>query len=288
MSDSKLSSFAVAGAGNVGLPIIKALAGSTPKPKVVVLSRSQPKEPLPEGVQSVTVDYDDVDKVASVLKEHGVEAIVSTITTVSVAVQTKLADAGKQAGVKVFWASEFGFPTGGAKEGLLALKSQVIDHLKSIGLPYARLYTGYFTEWLPLLVGAHTGKVNIVGSGDVPFSTTALADFAPFVAYALTTFPVSKLQNATYRLEGSRLTLKELAQQFGGLPVESVDKVPSDNPQLSEFSTLLQKWVIDTGKGSVRWDWTEDREFTKEEVKEELGENLWPGHVWQKVQPLKA
>ena len=61
--------------------------------------------------------------------------------------QKVLADAAKAAGVRVFAPSEFGTPS--AKlEGGIALKRQIRDYLQEIGLPYAILYTGPFTDVL--------------------------------------------------------------------------------------------------------------------------------------------
>jgi hypothetical protein len=56
--------------------------------------------------------------------------------------QTLLGDAAKQAGVKLFLPSEFGYPTVGLEEGKgnLGLKSKFGKYLEEIGLPYLRIF----------------------------------------------------------------------------------------------------------------------------------------------------
>ena len=55
--------------------------------------------------------------------------------------QKVLADAAKAAGVKIFAPSEYGSPSMKLGGGV-ALKKQIHDYLREIGLPYVILYTG--------------------------------------------------------------------------------------------------------------------------------------------------
>jgi len=75
--------------------------------------------------------------------------VISTVraTPDGIESQRVLADAAKAAGVRVFAPSEFGTPSTNF-EGGLALKREIRDHLQEIGLPYAILYTGPFTDVL--------------------------------------------------------------------------------------------------------------------------------------------
>lgn len=114
------NSFAIVGAGNLGIPTIKALLSR--KASVLVLTRSSKKAQLPEGVKIATVDYDDVQLIAKVLRDHSTEVVISTLGTQGVTAQSKIAEAAKEAGVKLFVPSEFGLPTAGAKGGFLEIK----------------------------------------------------------------------------------------------------------------------------------------------------------------------
>jgi saccharopine dehydrogenase-like NADP-dependent oxidoreductase len=127
---STYKSFAVVGAGVIGLPIIEALLNR--EVSVLVLTRSSIKTQLPEGVMTTTVDYNDAQSITKVFKIHGVEVVISTLNAEGVASQNKIAEAAKEAGVKLFAPSEFGVPTQGGKGGFLEIK----DNSASKPLPW--------------------------------------------------------------------------------------------------------------------------------------------------------
>lgn len=120
---SSYNSFAVVGAGLLGIPIIEALLNR--KASVLVLTRSSKKAQLPEGVKITTVDYNDVQLITRALRDHGTEVIISTLNGEGLTAQDKIAEAAKEAGVKLFAPSEFGVPTAGAKGGFLELKDNI-------------------------------------------------------------------------------------------------------------------------------------------------------------------
>ncbi|KIK47984.1 hypothetical protein CY34DRAFT_798846 [Suillus luteus UH-Slu-Lm8-n1] len=168
---SLYTSFAVAGAGpTIGGRIVKALVERGAS--VVVLARPSStsiSNPLLEGAKIVTADYADVKAVASVLREHKVEVLVSALAYGALPSQSPIADAAKEAGVNLFVPSEFGLPTEGGKGGHLVIKSQFADYLKSLGIPSLRFYTGLFMEFIPQFTGVETGKFLILGKGDAFF-----------------------------------------------------------------------------------------------------------------------
>ena len=47
------------------------------------------------------------------------------------------------------------------------------------------------------------GKVNVPGSGNAPISFTAVPDIVRYVGYVLTSLPREKIENRTFRIEGS-------------------------------------------------------------------------------------
>ncbi|KAF7330423.1 NmrA domain-containing protein [Mycena venus] len=246
---STYKSFAVVGAGTVGLPIVNALAAANAT--VIVLSRpgSSPKT-LPSGVQVVQVDFSDVTAVAAVFKEHKVDVVLSPVTTTAAAAQKPLVDAAKLAAVKLFVPSEYGLPTAGLTEGPLAVKDEIARYLKSVGIPSTRIFTGPFTEFIPWIADYSAGgKFKVVGKGDAPISFTSIPDISEFVAHVLTTLPPSELEDKILRLEGDRASLNELAALFK-TTVEYVDSIEG---QAGVFQTSLQK-LIEAGYGSTGWD----------------------------------
>ena len=165
--------------------------------------------------------------------------------------------------MKLFVPSEFGFVTEDAV-GPHAVKGAVHKHLKEIGLPYVVVQVGLFTELIPVVAQTESGKFHIVGSGDKQFSTTSLEETAGFLVHLLTTYPASKLEFTSYRLQGSRITLKEAAAKFK-LPVESVDIVPvQGSPPGMNFQTQLQL-LIESGRGSTGWNYTKNEDDRSEE-----------------------
>ncbi|KAJ7895085.1 hypothetical protein B0H13DRAFT_2252459 [Mycena leptocephala] len=276
---SAYKSFAVVGAGTVGLPIVNALAARNVS--VVLLSRPGSTKAVPSGVQVAQVDYNNAAAVAAVFKQYKVDVVLSTITTMATDAQKSLVDAAKLAAVKLFVPSEYGMPTDGQAEGILGLKDQIAAYLKSVNIPSLRVYTGMFIEVIPWLVGyADHGKIRIVGKGQVPVSFTSIADTAGFVAYVLTTLPPSELENRIFRLEGERGSMNGLAAQFK-TSVEQVDKITGD---AGEMKTGLLA-LVDSGACSTGWDEANKRDGSGSKAAGSANA-LWPGHQWKSVKEV--
>ncbi|KAJ7035088.1 hypothetical protein C8F04DRAFT_550542 [Mycena alexandri] len=272
-------SFAVVGGGTVGLPVAAGLAAQNVS--VILLSRSSSKTP-PSGVQLVQVDTSDIAAVTVVLKEHKVDVVISTInagTPENAAAQKPVVDAAKAAAVKLYVPSEFGCPTDGQTEGFLGGKNKLAEYVKSVGLPSVRIYTGLFTEYVPFLKGSGAnGKIRVIGKGDTPVSFTSIPDISGFVVHALTTLPPSELENRTFRLEGDRATLNELATKFN----TSVDHIDSVSGEGGEFITHLLK-LFEAGTGSSGWDEANKRDASEGAAS---GNASWPGHHWKTIKEV--
>ena len=48
------------------------------------------------------------------------------------------------------------------------------------------------------------GKINVPGSGNAPISFTAVSDIVRYIGYVLTSLPKEKIENRTFRIEGSK------------------------------------------------------------------------------------
>ncbi|KAJ7806864.1 hypothetical protein B0H14DRAFT_3091354 [Mycena olivaceomarginata] len=268
-------SFAVVGAGTIGLPIIGALA--TQNVSVVLLSRpGSPPKTVPSGVKVIQVDYNDATAVAAVLTRHRVDVLLST---------TALVDAAKLSGAQLFVPSEYATPTDHQPPGTdnplggTGTKNRIAEYARSVGVPSLRVFTGPFTEGIPwLLVLAEHGKIIAVGKGEAPVSFTAVPDIAGFVAYVLTSLPPSELQDRIFRLEGERTSLNDLGLQLG-TAVEHVDRIEGD-----ELKTGLLK-LLDSGPGSTGWDEAHKREGSGNDAAGSANE-LWPGHSWKSIKEV--
>ncbi|KAJ7027887.1 hypothetical protein C8F04DRAFT_1120976 [Mycena alexandri] len=267
---SAYNSFAVVGGGTVGIPIINALAAKNVS--VVLLSRPIIRKNL---------DTNDAGAVGAVLKEHKVDVVLSTVTTLAASGQKPLVDGAKEAGVKLFVPSEYGMPTDGQTEGPLGAKNEIAAYLKTVGIPSARIFTGLFTEFIPWLTAyADTKKIQVVGEGEAPVSFTAVPDIAGFVAHILTTLPPSELENRIFRLEGERISLNGLGPLFN-TPVEHVDKITGE---MGEFKTMLLG-VTDTGATSTGWDAVNKREKMGSDAAGSANV-LWAGHQWKTIKEV--
>ncbi|KAJ7747684.1 hypothetical protein DFH07DRAFT_747718 [Mycena maculata] len=165
-------SFAVIGAGTLGLPILSVLA--TQNVSIVLLSRKgvDTSKTLPTSVQ---VAIASTTLVTAVFTKHKVDTVISTVTSAAVPMQTVLADAVKSMGVKLFMPSEFGMATEAQPH---SPKNKVVEHIKSVGLPYARFFaSGHsFIKFIPWLTPVSDSKITIMGSGEVPLSFTSIGD----------------------------------------------------------------------------------------------------------------
>ncbi|KAF8169000.1 hypothetical protein K438DRAFT_1730376 [Mycena galopus ATCC 62051] len=276
-------SFAVVGAGTVGLPIIRALA--TRNVSVLLLSRpGSPTKTLPSGVKVVHIDYNDATAVAALFNEHKIDVVISTVAIAGLVGQTSLVDAAKLSGVQLFVPSEFAAPTDSQPPGTnnpiggTGAKNMIAEYSRSVGLPSLRIFTGPFTEGIPYLLGYSTGQLVIVGKGEVPVSFTAVPDIAGFVAHVLTSLAPSKLDDHIFRLEGERTSLNDLGVQLN-VPVKHVDRIDGE-----EAKTGLLK-LLDSGAGSTGWDEENQREKTGSDAAGS-GNAFWPGHSWKSIKEV--
>uniref|UniRef100_A0A0W0EZE8 NAD(P)-binding domain-containing protein n=1 Tax=Moniliophthora roreri TaxID=221103 RepID=A0A0W0EZE8_MONRR len=180
---SNYKSFALVGAnGHIGKHILKAFLSVGVNPLILTRKTSNTDTALPSSLTVAKVDIDNVEEIAEVLKKHGIEVVVSAIAGSALDAQQKaLADAAKEAGVKLFAPSEYGVATEGVSHSPnahsaspLVQKDQFAEYLKSKGLPWTRFFTGAFNgfvQWFGAV--EENGKFNIAkGKGDVVFSAT--------------------------------------------------------------------------------------------------------------------
>ncbi|KAF9065465.1 hypothetical protein BDP27DRAFT_1331919 [Rhodocollybia butyracea] len=298
MSTASAKSVAIIGVGGIGTYILRAFLNLPNRPKIIVFTRSDSKgKAVPDDLASVpvvSVDYTDVAALTTLFKDHAVDVVISTVAGLPTAqkAQYSLADAAKAAGsVKLFAPSEWGLPTEGAKErgesNVFAVKDEFADYLKSIGLPYARFYTGLFAGYLPWLLALDvTSSVHIIGKGDKPLSLTSETDIGGFVAHVLTNYPLSspELVNQSFRIQGQSITLSEAAQIYGKsiVYIAEGEQVPAGSEVESGYKTAMQT-EVEEGRGSGGWD---RRTSTYSPELAGSANKLWQGHVWQTLESI--
>ncbi|KAF7975618.1 hypothetical protein HWV62_9207 [Athelia sp. TMB] len=285
---------AVIGAGTIGSPIAKVSSNFTSQPlgkalitiyiqallaegaNVIVVARAESTsaKDLPSAIKVVSAPLTDVSALAAVFKEHKVEVVVSTVAHDALPNQHLLGDAAKEAGVKLFVPSEFGYSTLGLTEGELGLKAKFGEHLEQIGLPFTRIFTGGFITFIPWLLNVSSGKVEILGKGDQKATFTHPDDISGFIAYVVTHLSPSQLENKFFRIQGERASLLDIAGYYK-LPVEHV--MAFEGPD-GGFKTFLHE-LVNSGKGSVGYSELAGRELTGADAAG-ASNALWEGHHW--------
>jgi uncharacterized protein YbjT (DUF2867 family) len=94
----------------------------------------------------IQVDYSNGESIKDALT--GVEVVISTISSRALEVQGKVAEAAKEADVKLFIPSDFGGNTEGKTVGVFGTKANFQGQLKALGIPYAAFYTGLFADYV--------------------------------------------------------------------------------------------------------------------------------------------
>ncbi|KAF8146406.1 NAD(P)-binding protein [Mycena galopus ATCC 62051] len=275
---SVYKSFAVAGGGRVGLPIVNALAARNAS-VVLLLRPGSSTKTVPSGVQVAEVDFTDAEAVAAVLKQHKVDVVLATTGLTAAAAQKSVVDAAKLAAVKLFVPSEYGSPTDGYTEGRWFPKTEIAAYLKSLNIPTAKIYNGAFMEFIPFLVDyTPGGKIKVVGAGDTPVSFTSIPDITGFVAHILTTLPPSALENQIFRIEGERCTLNGLAEKLN----TTIERVEEITGEAGEQKTWLQT-IMNAGVASTGWDQVAKVERTTGNEAAGSANKLWEGHKWRSI-----
>jgi uncharacterized protein YbjT (DUF2867 family) len=169
MSGLGYKNFAVVGAGEIGSFIIRQLltdkaAGTVDN--IIVLTRQVSvqfgvcqlgtnqvlqgsKTTVDPNAKLVLVDYSNKESIKKALT--GVDIVISTVAVSALSVQVGIAEAAKEVGVKLFVPSEFGGASTVPKSGPHAIKVNIQEWLRAIGIPYALFATGPFADflWVP-------------------------------------------------------------------------------------------------------------------------------------------
>jgi len=256
---SGYKNFAIVGAGTLGKYIVQQFqkekkAGTVND--VIVLTRQGSNTTVEGDVKVIPVDYSNPESIKAAVT--GVDVVISTIAGAALDVQRKIAEAAKEAGVKLFIPSEFGGVTEGESEGLFGQKANIQDQLKGLGIPYLLCYTGPFADyiWAPFLnLDVKSGKVSVGGDGNKQITFTSRPDIARYLSYVLTHVPPEQLKNRTLTIAGDNKSFNEIFKayeektgkkvQVTYIPVTEIDAKIAANPE--DFPAVLHKFWAKTG-----------------------------------------
>ncbi|KAF8258519.1 NAD-P-binding protein [Lactarius quietus] len=263
---SGYKNFAVVGAGEIGSFIIRQLLTDKVRGTVngvVVLTRqaSLPTLPVKFGSKTtvdpaanlIPVDYSDKESIKKALT--GVDVVICALAVSALNLQPGIAEAAKEVGAKLFVPSEFGGPTAGLKEGPLAIKANIQEQLRAIGIPFTFFATGPFADflWVPDYdLDITSGKVSVGGDGSNPIPFTSRTDIARYLSYVLTHLPADQLENHSFAIRGDTKSFNEIFKEYEAktgkkvevtyIPISELDTRIASNPQ-DIVSSLQKIWA---------------------------------------------
>ncbi|KAH6645450.1 hypothetical protein BKA67DRAFT_664525 [Truncatella angustata] len=243
------------GTGKLGRAIVDGIK-SAGKFDVVVLARQADDEKSREiGARIIAIDYDSPDAIASVLEHHGIDTVISALSSQSPPDQELNLIKGSDKStvtrryIPSLWGIQYNeeiatyFPPA-------AVKINYLKSLESTSLEWTAVLNGYFLDYygapkvktymppLALVVDLPSDFAAIPGSGDVPVVFTHTFDIGRFAAALLTK---GKWEKESYII-GDKLTLNEFvqnAQEVKGtkftIEHDSIDKLKTG--QITELPT---------------------------------------------------
>ena len=227
--------------------MLKALLNA--KFDVTVLTRQTSTVVFPSSVKVVQVDYESGESLKGVLK--GIDALVSTLTTGSIAKQQKLVDAAIEDGLKRIIPSDFGADLEiDTVRSLPVLKPKVDmqayirNKCSGTRTTYTFIANNIFLDWSidnKFLVDLEGKRIDLYDGGHVPIST-APTDFVARATAAVLLRPV-ETANKTVRIQGILTTQRrilEIAQRQLGDDGWQVNNVSTQDVEEEAWRSLQQ------------------------------------------------
>ncbi|KAF4460618.1 hypothetical protein FALBO_12598 [Fusarium albosuccineum] len=185
------------GTGGVGKTIVEQLQRHAPHHEILILSRKVPVHATPGTPEFLKVDYADVDSLTTILQDHKIDVVVSTINLETEAGSKSqlnlIAAANKSQTTRRFIPSGFvsaideNDPNSGPGIGGWIDNARA---LKETSLEYIRISIGFFSDYWGMphiktnlkrfqwLLDMERGMAVVPGSGDAKFTVTYSEDLA--------------------------------------------------------------------------------------------------------------
>ncbi|KAH8914749.1 NAD(P)-binding protein [Atractiella rhizophila] len=235
--------FAIAGiSGAVSKAFLQGFLDLPTVPKIFILSRQdKPDIPSHPNITVLKVDYTSSDTIAASLRGKEIEDL-NTIAG-NLLAQEPLVQAVKQVGIKLFVPSEFGVIP--KENSPLAAKLTIRKLAEEQGIPTAIYLNGLFAEYVSWLFGKE--KVRVLNENRI-VSITSFVDVGRFLAWSLTTLPDEQLYNSIWRLEGDRLSVKEVAEMLKNkYDAEVVHVTKDDLPLTQDLAGFINFFLLYVG-----------------------------------------
>lgn len=276
---------AIVGAdGLLGPFVVKALASSK-KFNVTVLKRksSSSQSDYPPGVQTASIsDNFPVDELVTALKD--IDAVVITVKGSLADLQTRLADAAAQAGVKHFIPADFGSCDSQDQLAcelvpLFQRKADVRKHLQNLvsqhpGFSWTSIVCGHFfdmdcMDFLHMDLAAR--KADILDDGETRCSATTLPQVGTAVVKILEKSGLKEIENRVIYIQSFCASQNQIVRIFERTTGQSwkVDRIDSDAFVKKEKAKAEEEgdessenlvWVL----GTLYANWEERDGFSNE------------------------
>ncbi|OCB83953.1 NAD-binding protein [Sanghuangporus baumii] len=215
------TSFAIAGAGNIGKVIAEELlkkkdAGEISSVAILTRTAGSHEDLGARGAKIIPVDYSSPSSLNAAFSN--IDVVVSCLP--ETCDEKGLAEAAKAAGVKLIVPSDYASGPVEQTEDhpLYRSRARMRQTCKEFELPYAVFWTGMFSDMM--LGPEYSGflgfnftedEIMIPGSGTEPISWTSSTDIARFIGHVLVNLPREKLEWRIFRVEGDRIGLNDIA-----------------------------------------------------------------------------
>lgn len=212
-----LQNIAVAGAsGLLGKPIIAALLSSGFTVTALTRAGSTSQPTFPSGVTVKEVDYSSPSSLESALQNQ--HALISALTTTSLASQYPLFTAAIKVGVKRILPSEFGSDTTAAAnrdnpvyKQKIEIEAWLAEQVKGTETTYTSVINNCFLDWglsFGFLANVKEKKISLWDGGETEYSVTTLAGVAKGVVGILK--HPEQTRNRHVKIHDAVLTQKKL------------------------------------------------------------------------------
>ncbi|CAG8557071.1 187_t:CDS:2 [Acaulospora morrowiae] len=252
MNSSSFHTVTIAGGiGFVGYHITEAFLNDGSY-KVKVLQRKPEKQNekvallTSKGVEIVYADYNQHDDLVKALQ--GTDVVISALSpeTTSVpfdyeAIQFPLLTAAKEANVKRFIPSEYGFLYSDNTHMITDGKAKLREKIENIGIEYTYFSVGLLQEYVSWLgFDVENKKATFYADENSKISITSVTDIGKYIVESL---KMQESRNASIMVAGTTLSLNEILQKYEAATGSKWDVIKDKEAQepMDQFRVVIQK-----------------------------------------------
>ncbi|KAK4551911.1 hypothetical protein LTR86_010812 [Recurvomyces mirabilis] len=234
--------------GNVGFPVVKALATDPAQFKVTAVTRDKSKACFPPGVQVEESDLSQ-DSLRTIFK--GQDAIVSCLSTSAIDQQKRIVNLAAECSVARFIPSEYGLDYSGPDAvkffPVAKTKVEILEHIRTFEerMTWTTLVVGAFFDPMfgtPGLFGwsLPQRRLTVFDGGDVLFETTTFAQIGAVIATILSPAHLKETMNQTVYVNSFTTTQNEIAAAVGRITGKELTKTHDTTAALRERALIAR------------------------------------------------